>query len=154
MGSEGHPGSNHISKNSMNAQNSSQHGLFTNFNPPIEFEFNESVIQWNSKFTKQLLLGGVKGLSGVVLFSTLPIVGKIKFLYQRSAKKILGTYSQNERFSSPRAGASNVCKKDRCLTPPLNALTTRVRCFKEVLSIGCEDISNCCGTSQNNRNQW
>ena len=31
---------------------------------------------------------------------------------------------------------------------------TRVWCFKEVLLIGCKDISNCCGASQNNRNQW
>ena len=43
MGSEVHPGNGHISKNPMNTQNSSQHGLFTNFNPVIKFEFNESL---------------------------------------------------------------------------------------------------------------
>ena len=115
MRSEGHPGNGHISNNFMNAQNSSQHGLFTNFNPAlirIQWKF-----KWNSKFKKQRLLGGVKDVSFRGCFNTLAIVGKIKFLYQRTAKEILGRHSQNERFSSPRARASNVWKKDRCLTP-------------------------------------
>ena len=51
---------------------------------------------------------GVKGESFRGCFSALPIVAKIKFLYEQMAKEILGTYSQNERFSSPKARASNV----------------------------------------------
>ena len=51
---------------------------------------------------------GVKGVSFRGCFSALPIVAKIKFLYQQMAKEVLGTYSQNERFSSPRARAPNV----------------------------------------------
>ena len=51
---------------------------------------------------------GVKGVSFRGCFSALPIVGKINFLYEQTAKEILGTYSQNERFSSPKARASNV----------------------------------------------
>ena len=54
---------------------------------------------------------GVKGVSFRGCFSALSIVAKIKCLYQQTAKEILGTYSQNERFSSPRARASNVLKK-------------------------------------------
>ena len=63
-----------------------------------EFHVHETELGWK----------GVEGVSFRDCFSTLPIAVKIKFLYQRTAKEILGTYFQNERFSSPRARASNV----------------------------------------------
>ena len=137
MGSLVHSSNRHISKNSSMFTNTKiRQPVFTKFAKflirPLYSNsmFTMITIDWRERRYMNFVLAGfkvgVKGVSFRGCFSALPIVAKIKFLYQQTAKEILGKYSQNKRFSRPRARASNVWKKERCLTPPINALTINI----------------------------
>ena len=106
--SEVHPGNGHISKTSMFTNTKFQPFRLPFLIRPLnsnslDFHIHETVENWvGFNRGKGVSWGVFKGC-----FGTLPIVGKIKFLYQRTSKEILGTHSQNSHGDFPENAVSS-----------------------------------------------